>query len=125
VIRLLLIIQVPHASDKRSVAVSFCPIDRFSLCFEGAEHMVHMVFDNIIVDGASLRPTLGTGLNVYVGHDFLSLGSFVGEMRITQSLNRCQPLYLHSAARCLAGSSQQATKLSPVLGGQDGASKPA
>jgi hypothetical protein len=85
-IRFLLIIQVPHASDKRSVAVSFCPIDRFSLCFEGAEHMVHMVFDYIIVDWASLRPTLGTGLNVYVGHDLLSLDSFCRRNKITQSL---------------------------------------
>jgi hypothetical protein len=84
--------------------------------------MVHMVFDYIIVDGASLRPTLGTGLNVYVGHDLLSLGSFCRRNKITQSLNRCQPRYLHSAARCLAGSSQQATKLSPAWG-QDGASK--
>ena len=49
VIRLLPIIQMPDASDKRGVALTFRPIDRFSLRFEGAKHMVRMVFDDIIV----------------------------------------------------------------------------
>ena len=36
-IRLLLVIQVPHASDKRSVALLSCPIDGFVLSLEGGE----------------------------------------------------------------------------------------
>jgi len=39
VIRLLLIIQVPDASNKRGAAFTFRPIDRFSLRFERAEHV--------------------------------------------------------------------------------------
>ena len=35
--RLLLVIQVPHASDKRSVALLSCPIDGFVLSLEGGE----------------------------------------------------------------------------------------
>jgi hypothetical protein len=35
--RLLLVIQVPHASDKRSVALLSCPIDGFVLSLEGRE----------------------------------------------------------------------------------------
>jgi hypothetical protein len=56
------------------------PIDRFSLRAEGGEHMVSMVFDDIIVDTAALRPAPGARLNVNVRHSFLSLGSFVGEV---------------------------------------------
>jgi hypothetical protein len=72
----LLIIQVPDASDKRGVTLIFCPIDRFSLRFEGAEHMVRMVFDDIIVDMAPLGAALGARFNVNVRHALLSLGSF-------------------------------------------------
>ena len=85
VIRLLSIIQVPDAGDKRGVAVLSRPINRFSLGFEGAEHVVRMLFDDIIVDRVPLRAALGAGFNVNVRHAFLSLGSLVGEMRITQS----------------------------------------
>jgi hypothetical protein len=125
VIRLLLIIQVPHASDKRRVAVSFCPIDRFSLCFEGAEHMVHMVFDYIIVDGASLRPTLGTGLNVYVGHDLLSLGSFCWR---NENYTKPKPLpdLVLAFRRSLPGRFVPAShKIKPRLGASRGLQKPA
>jgi hypothetical protein len=58
VIRLLLIVQVPDASNKRGVALTFRRIDRFSLGFEGA-NVVCMVFDEIIVDMAPLRTALG------------------------------------------------------------------
>jgi hypothetical protein len=37
VIRLLLVIQVPHASDKGSMALLSCPIDGFVLGLEGGE----------------------------------------------------------------------------------------
>jgi hypothetical protein len=43
VVRLLLIIQVPDASDKRGVGPLLRPINRFSLRFEGAERMVRVV----------------------------------------------------------------------------------
>jgi hypothetical protein len=59
VVRPLLIIQVPDASDKRGVALTFRPIDCFSLRFEGAEYVVRMVFDDIIVDMAPLGAALG------------------------------------------------------------------
>jgi hypothetical protein len=68
VIRLLPIIQMPDASDKRGVSVTFRPIDRFSLRFEGAEHMVRMVFDDIIVDTAPLRAALWARFNVNIRH---------------------------------------------------------
>jgi hypothetical protein len=74
VIRLLFIIQVPDASDKRGVALTFRPIDRFFLRFESAEHVVGMVFDDIIVDGVPMRATLGARFNVNVRHVLLSLG---------------------------------------------------
>jgi hypothetical protein len=73
VIRLLLIVHVPDASDKRSMALAPRPIDRFSLRSESGEHMVGMVFDDIIVDSASLGPALGARLNVNVRHPFSSL----------------------------------------------------
>src|SRR5260370_22832514 len=46
---------MPDASDKRGVALTFRPIDRFSLRFEGADHVIRMVFYDIIVDTAPLR----------------------------------------------------------------------
>jgi hypothetical protein len=55
------------------MAPVFRPIDRFSLRAEGAEHMVSVIFDDIIVDTAALRPALGARLNVNVRHGFLSL----------------------------------------------------
>jgi hypothetical protein len=42
VIRLLFIIQMPHAEYMRSVAVAFRPVDRFPLRFKGAERMVRV-----------------------------------------------------------------------------------
>jgi hypothetical protein len=76
VIRLLLIIQVPDASDKRGVTLTFRPIGRFFLRFEGAEYVVGMIFDDIILDRAPLRAALGACFNVNVRHVLLSLGSF-------------------------------------------------
>src|SRR6266446_3987852 len=57
------------------MAPSFRPIDRFSLRSEGCEHVVGMVFDDLIVDPAPLRPTLGPRLNVNVCHSLASLAS--------------------------------------------------
>jgi hypothetical protein len=77
VIRLLLIVKVPDASDKRGVALTFRPIDRFLLRFEGAEHVVGVVFDDIIVDGVAVRAALGARLNVNVRHAFRFLALFL------------------------------------------------
>jgi hypothetical protein len=70
-----LVIQMPDASDKRSVTVRFRPIDCLFLGFESAELMVRMVFDYIIVNGRPFRTTLGTGFDVNVRHSLLSLMS--------------------------------------------------
>jgi hypothetical protein len=53
VVRLLLIIQVPDASDKRGVgewALLLRPINRFSLRFEGAERLVRVVLHKARLD---------------------------------------------------------------------------
>jgi hypothetical protein len=71
-IRLLLIIQVPDASDKRGVALALRPSNRFSLRFEGAEYVVRMVFNDIVVNVAPLRAALGARFNVNVRHARLS-----------------------------------------------------
>jgi hypothetical protein len=73
VIRLLLVIQVPNASDMRVVAVLPCPIDRFLLRLEGGEDVVGMILDHLIVDMAPVKATLGTRLNVNLGHVLRSL----------------------------------------------------
>jgi hypothetical protein len=84
VIRPLLIIFVPDTSDKRGVALTFRPIDGFSLRFEGGEHVVGMILDDIIIDVAPLRATLGARFNVNVPHA-TSPVSF-GEMKMTHKV---------------------------------------
>jgi hypothetical protein len=71
-IGLLLIVQVPDASNKRVMALTFRPIDGFALRFESFEDAVRMIFDYVIVDRGSLGTSLGTGFNVNVRHAFLS-----------------------------------------------------
>jgi hypothetical protein len=75
VIRPLPIIHVPDPSNKRCVALTFRPIDRFSLRFEGTEYVARVVFDDIIVDMAPFRAPLGARFNVNVRHALLPLGS--------------------------------------------------
>ena len=84
-IRLLLIVQMPDASDMRGVAVLLRPIDRFPLRFEGAECVVHVVFHDIVVDMATLRAALGARFYVNVRHALRSLGSFVGGNRLHEA----------------------------------------
>jgi hypothetical protein len=71
--------------------------------------MVHMVFDYIIVDRASLRPTLGTGLNVYVGHDLLSLGSFCWKNE-----NYTKPKPLPALVVCVENSDSDVLMMQPA-----------
>jgi hypothetical protein len=84
VIRLLLVIQMPDASDERGVAPTFCPIDRFSLLLERAEHVVGVVFDNEIVNRSPFRAPLGTCLNENIRHNLLPI-IFIIETKFTQS----------------------------------------
>jgi hypothetical protein len=67
-IGLLLIVQVPDASNKRGVTLTFGPIYCFPLCSEGAEDVIRMIFDDKIVDGSSLGAPFGARFNVYFRH---------------------------------------------------------
>jgi hypothetical protein len=69
VISFFLIIQVSDASDMRSVALALRPVDCFVLGFESAEHMVYMVLDDIVLDGAAIGAAFGARFYVYVCHD--------------------------------------------------------
>src|SRR5579859_5562835 len=70
-VRPSLIIQVPDASNKWAVPLSFSPVNGFSLCAESAEHVIGMVFDDIIVYSTSLRTTLWTRFYINVSHAHL------------------------------------------------------
>ena len=70
VIGRLLIIQMPDTSHMRGVAVTFRPINCFSLRFKSGERVVRVVFHDIVVDMAPLRATLGARFNVNVWHAF-------------------------------------------------------
>ena len=58
VIGLLLVVQVPDASDVGCMAVLLRPFDCLALRLEGGKDVVRVVLDNIIIDRAALRPTL-------------------------------------------------------------------
>jgi hypothetical protein len=55
------------------MALAFRPVDRFVLGFESAEHMVRMVFNDIVLDRAALRTPFGARFNVNVRHGLSSL----------------------------------------------------
>ena len=48
------------------------PGDRLGLRPEGAQHMIRVILDDIIVNGGALRPALGPSLDVEVCHYFAS-----------------------------------------------------
>jgi hypothetical protein len=56
-IRYLLVVVVPDASDVRLVAVLPCPLDCLVLGLAGVKDVICMVLHHIILDRASLRPT--------------------------------------------------------------------
>jgi hypothetical protein len=58
VISLLLVVQVPNASDMGSMAVLLRPLDGFPLRLEAGEDVVGMILDNIMVP---LVAALGRG----------------------------------------------------------------
>jgi hypothetical protein len=73
-VRILLVVEMPDASDQGMVTIRPRPINCFFLSFESAEHVVRMIFDYIIVNGRSFRTALGTGFYVNVRHSsFLPL----------------------------------------------------
>jgi hypothetical protein len=67
-VRVLLVVQVPDASNKRSVALRFRPIDCFFLSLEGAEFVVRMIFDYIILNGRPFGPSLRASFYLNVRH---------------------------------------------------------
>lgn len=70
-VRNLLVIQVPDASDKRMVTNRLRPIDCFFLSFETAKLVARMGFDYIIVNRRPIT-ALGTGFYVNVRHSLFS-----------------------------------------------------
>jgi hypothetical protein len=54
-VRLLLIVQVANASDQRVVAIVLRPFDSFTLCFKSCQNVVGMIFNDIVIDMATLR----------------------------------------------------------------------
>jgi hypothetical protein len=50
------------------MTIFYRPVDRFSLRFEGGKDVVAVIFDYVIFDRRTLRPTLGPGLNINVRH---------------------------------------------------------
>jgi len=69
-VRNLLVIEVPDASDKGMVTILRRTIDSCSLSFESAEDMVRIGFDNIIVNVRSFRAALGTSFYVNIRHSY-------------------------------------------------------
>jgi hypothetical protein len=77
-VRILLVIEVPDASDKGMVTIGLRPIDSCSLSCESAEDMVRMVFDHVIVNVRSFRAALRTRFYVNVRHTIFSLSTVSG-----------------------------------------------
>jgi len=71
-IRLLLVVQMSDTSDERRVAASPCPLNRFTLRIEGRKHVVRVVLDDVLCDGAPFRAALRVWINVNVRHGLLS-----------------------------------------------------
>jgi hypothetical protein len=59
VVGLLLVIEMPDSRHMRHVAILPCPVDRFLLRRGDMEHVVGVIFDDIVGDGAPLRPAFG------------------------------------------------------------------
>jgi hypothetical protein len=70
-VRNVFVIPVPHASDKRMVAVALGPLNGFVLRLEGRKHVVSIGLDNIILDMASLGMAFRARFNIDVWHAFL------------------------------------------------------
>ena len=87
VIRLSLVVQVPHTRNKRCMTLCSCPIDSFALSFKGSKYVVCMVFGHIVFYVASFGPAFGPGFNIDIRHTVLL--RFVGQMAMHGHLS-CQ-----------------------------------
>jgi hypothetical protein len=79
-VRIFLVIEVPDAGDKGTVTILLRPIDCFFLSFEGAEDMVLIGFDHIIVDVRSFRAALGTGFYINIRHSSFLTSTLSGDI---------------------------------------------
>ena len=64
-VRLPLVVKVPHAGDERSVSILLRPFDRLGLGLGSVQNMICMILHDEIGDGltllAALRPSLDKG----------------------------------------------------------------
>ena len=72
-IGILFIIKVSDTSYKGTMTSFLCPLNRFFLSLEGAEHLVRLVFDYITLNGGSLRAALRTSFYIHISHVLLHL----------------------------------------------------
>jgi hypothetical protein len=59
-------VEMPHARNEWSVALAFRPHNRFMLRFMRTKNVIGMIFNDVVVDVASLRSSFGTGFNINV-----------------------------------------------------------
>jgi hypothetical protein len=72
VIGKLFIVKLPHARNERTASLLFRPIDCFLLRLERAEHMIRLIFCDVVGYRLVLRPPLGTRFDVDIRHDLFS-----------------------------------------------------
>src|ERR1700758_3710260 len=72
VIWILLVAEVADPGDERFLAR---PGDGVALVLERGQHVVGMVFDDVVLDRAVLGASLGTGFNIDIRHRFPPCGS--------------------------------------------------
>src|SRR5215475_9557177 len=76
VVRLLFVVQMPHAPNKRGMAVLSGPVDRLPLCFKGREYMFRMIFHHIVIYRAPRRVDSGYPVGLVRGTNAQSSGEF-------------------------------------------------
>jgi hypothetical protein len=72
-VRVFLIVEMPHASYKGRVAFAFRPVYRFLLSPKSGELMVGVIFDDVVLDGRTFGSAFRPRFNINVCHDFPSL----------------------------------------------------
>src|ERR1700752_4065085 len=68
VIWVLLVAEVADPGDEWLMALLARPGDGLALVLERGQHVVGMVFDDVVLDRAVLGASLGTGFNIDVRH---------------------------------------------------------
>jgi hypothetical protein len=66
-----LVVQMPHARDKRMVTLLLRPRDRVSLQAKGPEDVIGMILDHIFRNISTLFPALWARFDVNVRHQIL------------------------------------------------------